>query len=80
MKECPQMGPDGKCQGLYFGFTCIEDKCRMQNRESQCKYCIGGDYCLKYNRFGCVGLENCGSKDEYMASLRHPQEKADIYQ
>ena len=80
MSECPQMGPDGKCMGLYYGFSCIKDKCRMQNREAVCEYCIGGDYCLKYNRFGCIGPENCGSKEEYLSFIRRLRKRAEVYQ
>jgi hypothetical protein len=80
MSECPHMGPEGKCMGLYYGFTCIKDKCRMQNREAVCQHLIGGDYCLKYNRFGCVGPENCGSIDEYMSFIRRSRDKAEAYQ
>lgn len=78
--SCPQMGPDGKCLGLYYGFACIKEKCRMQDRESACPHCIGGDYCTKYHRFGCVGPENCSSKEEYMSFIRRTREKAELYQ
>ena len=52
----------------------------MQDRESACPHCIGGDYCTKYHRFGCVGPENCSSKEEYMSFIRRTREKAELYQ
>ncbi|MCG7844096.1 MAG: hypothetical protein MIO90_01540 [Methanomassiliicoccales archaeon] len=79
-EECPRLGPDGKCNGLYYGFTCIKDKCKMQNREATCEFCIGGDYCLKYNRFGCVGKDNCGTKDDYLSYIRKARENVEAYQ
>ncbi|NLX48252.1 MAG: hypothetical protein GXY70_08825 [Euryarchaeota archaeon] len=78
MSECPRLGPDGKCYGLYYGFACIKDKCKMEDREASCPYCIGGDYCTKYNRFGCVGPENCATMEDYMAYVRKERDKAVI--
>lgn len=79
-EQCPRRGPDGKCNGLYYGFLCIKEKCQMVNREAACEFCIGGDYCIKYNRFGCVGLENCGTKDDYLSYIRKAREKVEAYQ
>lgn len=79
-EKCPRLGPDGRCNGLYYGFLCIKDKCQMPNRESACEFCIGGDYCIKYNRFGCVGPQNCGTKDDYLSYIRKAREKAEAYQ
>jgi hypothetical protein len=78
--ECPRLSSDGKCNGLYYGFLCIKDKCKMQNREASCQFCIGGDYCIKYNRFGCVGQENCGTKDDYLSFIRKARENVEAYQ
>ncbi|MBN1109645.1 MAG: hypothetical protein JXA45_02675 [Methanomassiliicoccales archaeon] len=80
MTECRYLGPDGKCLGLYYGFTCIGDKCRMPNREAACPFCIGGDYCLKFNRFGCIGPENCGSEEAYLSFIRKARERCELYQ
>lgn len=79
-EECPRLSPDGKCNGLYYGFLCIKDKCQMQNRDASCEFCIGGDYCIKYNRFGCVGPDNCGTKDDYLSYIRKAREKVEAYQ
>jgi len=75
MSGCPQLGPDGKCQGLYLGFACIRDKCLMQDKEAACPHCIGGDYCTKYNRFGCIGPENCATENDYLAHIRQARDK-----
>ena len=80
MKDCPRLGSDGRCKGLYYGFKCIEDKCQMKDRDALCEYCVGGDYCVKYGRFGCVGLGNCGTKEEYLSFIRKARERAEIYQ
>jgi len=76
MSGCPQLGPDGKCQGLYLGFACIRAKCLMQDKEAVCPHCIGGDYCTKYNRFGCIGPENCATENDYLAHIRQARDKA----
>lgn len=76
LTDCPQLGQDGKCRGLYFGFTCIKDKCKMQNKEAACPHCIGGDYCLKFNRFGCIGPDNCGTMEDYLTFIRKARDKA----
>ncbi len=76
MSDCPRLGPDGRCNGLYYGFACIKDKCRMEDREASCLHCIGGDYCLKYGRFGCVGPSNCATKEDYLTFIRKARDKA----
>lgn len=78
MPNCTKLGPDGRCYGLYYGFACIREKCRMQDRDTACQYCIGGDYCTKYNRFGCVGPGNCSTKEEYLTFIRKARDKAII--
>jgi hypothetical protein len=76
MSDCPRLGPDGKCNGLYYGFSCIKEKCRMEDREASCPNCIGGDYCLKYGRFGCVGPKNCATKEDYLTFIRKARDRA----
>ncbi len=76
MSGCPRLGADGRCNGLYYGFACIKDKCRMEDRDASCPNCIGGDYCLKYGRFGCVGPKNCATKEEYLAFIRRARDRA----
>ena len=73
---CEYLDPDGKCTGLYKGFSCIQDKCRAEARK-RCEFSSPeGFYCLKYNRFECVGAENCGTLEQYMEFLRQRREKA----
>ena len=76
MNSCQHLGHDGKCHGQYKGFLCIKDKCRMQRTEHCPHSAEEGSYCHKFQRFECIGKENCGSYDDYVLFLRTRREKA----
>jgi hypothetical protein len=37
---------------------------------------MSGDYCKKYNRFGCVGKESCSSLADYLDAVAEDEEQA----
>jgi hypothetical protein len=76
MLRCAHIDDEGKCQGKYKGFACIKDKC-LSDEVKKCAYSTEeGYYCLKFNRFECIGLENCGTLNDYMNFIRLRKEKA----
>lgn len=73
--RCAHMDDEGKCQGRYRGFTCIKEKCRSDETK-KCNWSTEeGFYCHKFNRFECIGLENCGTLTDYMNFIRLRREK-----
>lgn len=52
---------DGVCQGMYKGFGCIEEKCTyfQELKEAVCEHLVSFGYCMKYQRFHCIGPEEC---------------------
>jgi hypothetical protein len=76
MTECAHLDQEGKCHGRYDGFTCIKEKCRA-DKGDRCSWSTEeGFYCMKFNRFECIGRENCGTLDDYMRFIRHRRENA----
>ena len=74
--ECDYLDTEGRCTGQYKGFSCIKDKCRAGEKK-RCEFSTPeGFYCLKYQRFECVGLENCGTLEQYMDFVKERKEKA----
>jgi hypothetical protein len=74
--KCVHILSDGKCAGMYKGFTCIGDKCRSE-KEAPCEFYDKGFYCKKFGRFGCVGLSKCsGTLEQYMKVANSDRAKA----
>ena len=73
--DCPFLSEDGMCRGPYQGFGCIGEKC-LASRDLECPHLVDGYYCAKYHRFGCPGMANCSSLEEYMEFFR--RERAQI--
>ncbi|MEM3059247.1 MAG: hypothetical protein QXN93_04085 [Methanomassiliicoccales archaeon] len=67
--RCEYLDEKGDCAGLYAGFRCIGEKCRMR-KEKACEFNEFDFYCRKFRRFECIGPENCGSIDDYFAFLK----------
>jgi hypothetical protein len=75
MTQCAHIDLEGKCRGKYEGFMCIREKCRA-DRTSRCPWSTEeGFYCLKFNRFECIGKENCGTLDDYVQFIRMRRDK-----
>jgi hypothetical protein len=75
--RCDFLAADGKCTGQYNGFGCIKDKCKAEKRK-RCEFSTPeGFYCMKYQRFECVGSENCGTIEDYIDFVKR-REKARI--
>jgi hypothetical protein len=76
MTECIHLTDEGRCKGMYKGFICIKDKC-LADRAEKCPWSTEeGFYCMKFNRFECIGLQNCGTLDDYMQFIRMRRERS----
>jgi len=76
MIRCADLGEDGRCQGKYRGFSCIKDKCRSEEAKRCAWSTEEGFYCLKFNRFECIGPENCGTLEDYKNFIRLRRERS----
>lgn len=59
---CALKSADGKCQGMYSGFGCIEDKCKDPAAgfaQDSCVHMSANGYCEKYRKFYCLGEIGC---------------------
>ena len=61
--ECDYLDLEGRCEGLYKGFGCIQDKCMQESkkRPAGCKHLRDDGYCLKLGKLHCSGESNCDS-------------------
>ena len=76
MTECAHLTSEGRCKGMYKGFVCIKEKCQADKSE-KCPWSTSeGFYCMKFNRFECIGLESCGTLEDYMNFIRLRRESA----
>jgi hypothetical protein len=74
--SCPQMDTDGLCHGKYHGFACIKDKCRADVQHICVHSTEGGHYCTKFHRFECIGVENCGTLEDYLSFVRARRDRS----
>ncbi len=62
------------CTGKYAGYACIRNSCESYNKAHNCEHRDpAGDYCKKYARFGCVGLDSCTTISDYLAAVAEEQ-------
>lgn len=72
--KCKFMGPKGVCSGKYAGYACIRDSCPSFRMAQSCEHRdAAGDYCKKYARFGCVGLDSCKTITDYLEAVAEEQ-------
>jgi len=68
--KCKYLTKDNICTGRYAGFSCIKKQCTSLKEAQDCVYHEAtGDYCKKYQRFGCVGKASCGSLADYLEAV-----------
>jgi hypothetical protein len=73
--KCKYLDENGNCTGLYAGFRCIKEKCKA-DRSATCEFNELDFYCRKFRRFECIGINNCGTLDDYFSFLRKRRESA----
>jgi len=68
--KCKFLGSDGVCTGKYVGYGCIKSSCASFKKAQNCEHRDPvGDYCKKYGRFGCVGMDSCNSIADYLEAV-----------
>jgi hypothetical protein len=68
--KCKYLAKNNICTGKYSGYSCIKRHCSSFKEAQKCEYHdSSGDYCRKYQRFGCVGKDSCGSLVDYLEAV-----------
>ncbi len=68
--RCKHLAKDGTCTGVYEGYACIRTHCALYKEARLCEHHdVTGDYCRKYNRFGCVGKDSCATLADYLDAV-----------
>ena len=68
--HCRHLTKEGLCTGTYEGYACIKKHCAAFKDAQKCEFReVEGDYCKKYNRFGCVGKESCQNLADYLEAV-----------
>jgi hypothetical protein len=66
---------NGWCTTEFKGFGCIKNRCDSYSpktgKDMKCSGIEGeGTYCHLYNRFYCVGKENCTDSSKYIKKMK----------
>jgi hypothetical protein len=64
--RCQHENENGECTNEYEGYGCIKDRCsifgtemvRLDGEKKLCSY-RQEDYCTRFRRFHCPGVEHC---------------------
>ena len=59
--QCDYLDTEGRCEGMYKGFGCIEDKCRQESKikPKKCVHLRGDGFCEKLGKLNCIGETDC---------------------